>query len=309
MKRLLLTAAAALAVQGAMAQEAVRQAPAPPSAGANATNGGAAATPENSAAAPASSAADGADDGAAYPGDEEPRTPEAEEARRQEIWNSPEMRDARSYVLAYSARLAGSSRSKGEQYLRRVAELSPEGMERWLAELQRRRAILERQQRIAEEARQLSVEQAVARQEASQQAAFNAQQARNWMEALWQQRAVERAMAEASRHERRAERSAQLAGQRLVYDPFAPTLDPASPGAYERYAAAASLPGDLPRGDPANFYRGDDRGGNPPPGSDGGVPGSGVGPVGPTGSDAGGGGAGGGSAGAGAGGAGAPSGE
>ena len=45
-----------------------------------------------------------------------------------------------------------------------------------------------------------------------------------------------------------SERAAALEAQRLVFDPFAPTLDPASPGAYERYAAAASLPGDLPRG-------------------------------------------------------------
>jgi hypothetical protein len=37
------------------------------------------------------------------------------------------------------------------------------------------------------------------------------------------------------------------------YNPFAPTFDPASPSHYKRAAAAATLPGDLPPGDPRNF--------------------------------------------------------
>ena len=98
------------------------------------------------------------------------------------------------------------------------------------------------------------------------------------MTETWRQQAELAAATTTSARLPISERAAALEAQRLVFDPFAPTLDPASPGAYERYAAAASLPGDLPRGDPANFYVGDDRGGNaPPPGSDGAVGGSGVG--------------------------------
>jgi hypothetical protein len=184
----------------------------------------------------------------------------AEEALRQAVWHSTEMLDARAYVLDYSQRLAGSSRSQGERYLQRVSELSSEEMTGWLRRLQELRAAQERQLQAEEEARQWSVERAVQRLQESQQAGFNAQRAKDWLAEYWHQRAAQQALSPDSRALRVEERAAALAGQQLAYDPFAPTLDPASPPV--RYAAAASLPGDLPRGDPANFYRGDDRGGS-----------------------------------------------
>ena len=45
--------------------------------------------------------------------------------------------------------------------------------------------------------------------------------------------------------------AANILLQQAFY-PFAPNFDPASPNAYTRWAAAASLPGDLPKGDPRN---------------------------------------------------------
>ena len=181
----------------------------------------------------------------------------AEEALRRAVWHSTEMLDARAYVLAYAERSAQSSRSQGEAYLRRVSELSSEQMTAWLQRLQAQRVGLERRRLAEEEARELSVGLAEERSRLAEQAGFNAQQAKAWLTDTWLQQA-ELATPGLSRLDKWA---AALAGQRLAYDPLAPTLDPTSPRRSVRAMAAASLPGDLPRGDPANFSRGDDRGG------------------------------------------------
>lgn len=182
----------------------------------------------------------------------------AEEALRRAVWHSTEMLDARAYVLAYAERSAQSSRAQGEQYLRRVSELSSEQMTEWLQRLQAQRARLEGRRLAEEEARELSVGLAEERLRQSGQAGFNAQQAKAWLTDTWRLQQAELAAPGLSRLDKWA---AALAGQRLAYDPLAPTLDPASPPRSVRAMAAASLPGDLPRGDPANFSRGDDRGG------------------------------------------------
>ncbi|MBA4107810.1 MAG: hypothetical protein C0485_18910 [Pirellula sp.] len=186
----------------------------------------------------------------------------AEEALRRAVWHSTEMLDARAYVLVYSERSAQSSRSQGEAYLRRVSQLSSDEMLEWLERLQQQRAGLEGRRLAEEEARELSAELAVERRRQAEQAGINAQLAKAWLTETWWQRQAEVAeTAESSTSTRKAERAAAVAGQRLAYDPLAPTLDPASPPRWVRAMAAASLPGDLPRGDPANFSRGDDRGG------------------------------------------------
>lgn len=182
----------------------------------------------------------------------------AEEALRRAVWHSTEMLDARAYVLTYAERSARSSRAQGEQYLRRVSQLSSEQMTEWLQRLQRQRAELEGRRLAEEEARELSVRLAEERLRLAEQAGYNAQQAKAWLTETWRQQQGELATPGLSRLDKWA---AALAGQRLAYDPMAPALDPASPPRTERAMAAASLPGDLPRGDPANFYRGDDRGG------------------------------------------------
>jgi hypothetical protein len=185
----------------------------------------------------------------------------AEEALRRAVWHSTEMLAARAYVLAYCERSKRMSRTDGERYLRRVSQLSSEEMLEWLGRVQQQRAALERRRLAEEEARALSVGLAEERLRKMDEAGYNVGQTKAWMTETWRQQAELAAEPATSARLPISERAAALAAQRLVFDPFAPTLDPASPGAYERYAAAASLPGDLPRGDPANFLRGDDRGG------------------------------------------------
>jgi hypothetical protein len=208
---------------------------------------------------------------------ESPASPEgteqavAEAALRRAVWHSTEMLDARAYVLVYSERSAQSSRSQGEAYLRRVSELSSNEMLEWLRRLQQQRAGLEGRRRAEDEARELSAELAAERRRHAEQAGINAQLAKAWLTESWLQQQSELAETTASSTAtRQAGRASAVAGQRLAYDPLAPTLDPASPPRAVRAMAAASLPGDLPRGDPANFSRGDDRGsgGGMPTGGD-----------------------------------------
>ena len=182
----------------------------------------------------------------------------AEEALRRAVWHSTEMLDARAYVLTYAERSSRSSRAQGEQYLRRVSQLSSEQMTEWLQRLQRQRAELEGRRLAEEDARELTLRLAEERSRLTAEAGFNVQQTKARLTDLWLQRQAELAAPLSSRRDQRA---AAAAGLRLAYDPMGPTLDPASPPRWVRAMAAASLPGDLPRGDPANFYRGDDRGG------------------------------------------------
>jgi hypothetical protein len=184
-----------------------------------------------------------------------------EHASRIELWNSPEMLDARKYVLEYSERSAQSSRAKGELYLERVSRLSSTAMKQWLQKLQQSRGEMQRQHEIGEAERQLLVDQAVQKNSQSQQAGFNAQQAKQWIADYWE------LMVNSEQEELeaplniKAKYAAALEAQLMQFDPFAPATDPVSPDALTRYKAAAALPGDLPRGDPANFSTGEAAGG------------------------------------------------
>lgn len=201
----------------------------------------------------------------------------SEEASRAAVWNSPEMQEARQYVLDYSERSARSSRTQGERYLREVSKLSAASMRQWLVQLQQRRGAMQGQQQLAEAARQATVEQALQKNHESRQAASHAQQAKAWMADYWQYLIdTEEANLEEAPLDRKAKLAAALESQRLQFDPFAPATDPVSPDALTRYAAAAALPGDLPRGDPANFSRGEGAGGG---GATGGVSGGGAAPA------------------------------
>ena len=113
----------------------------------------------------------------------------------------------------------------------------------------RLRIALERE--VEQLARQLMVERAINRQEAMRQAFAHVSQLRAEAAAAMQMQR-------------------QLGPTRLilrgevvtidvwpVYDPLEAVVDPASPRGYRRRVAAAmSLPGDLPPGDPRNFIEG-----------------------------------------------------
>lgn len=177
-------------------------------------------------------------------------------AIRLAIWNSPEMIDARKFVLDYSARSAQSSRKEGERFLARLSRLSSAEMRTWLERLQAARAQIARQRDVTEAARQMQSQQAAQRVEEARQAAANFNQWQSLSAQFLQQRMQsQQTLAQQRQSFREISRSNAIAGQRIYYDPFAPTLDPASPSRRVRAFAAAILPGDLPRSDPRNFIR------------------------------------------------------
>jgi hypothetical protein len=175
------------------------------------------------------------------------------------IWNSPEMVDARRYVLEYSQRSARSSLKEGEQFLARVSQLSPSEMKAWLERLQARRAAIARQQEVTSAARQFSLDQAAQRQQQSRQAHANINQWQSLSAIYLQDRLQTQQLATRQQQSlREAGRTSAIASQRIWFDPFGPTLDPVSPSRRTRAFAAATLPGDLPRSDPRNFIRGEE---------------------------------------------------
>jgi hypothetical protein len=248
------------------------------------------------AAQPAEEAA--AESASASPGvatSEATTDPAALEAARKALWASPEMVEAREWVLEYGRR----SRQFGEQgaldYLGRVERLSPSAMRAWLTELNARRANLVRSNEVTQAARQRVVEQAFQRLQsvADEQANIArgreaaADQARNQL--LSQQQFTEELNAI-----RQASRSQFLT--QMYYGRDYSWL--AFPDYRTRAAAAATLPGDLPPGDPNNFLRvvPIDANGNivAPPGGGGGGAGAAAGAAAGGGGAAAGGGAGGG---------------
>ena len=134
-------------------------------------------------------------------------------------------------------------------------------MKQWLQQLQTVRKSREGHQQLSDAARQIRVEQAMQTISESQQAPFNAQQSKMTVADYWQQMMEAKQLADEEQQDLPLDRKGQIAAaleaQRLKFDPFAPAPDPVSPEACTRYAAAAALPGDLPRGDPANFSTGE----------------------------------------------------
>jgi hypothetical protein len=200
--------------------------------------------------------------GAEYPGNvvtpTEP-TPADYNAERAKIWNSPEMVEARKWV-AERARVSKQTKPEAvAQYLARLEKLPPSQMRRWLSQYKAYLARAARAQAVDKAARQIAVENAIRQLENRQHAYLNInlqqdEAADAARQKMWAQQFNAINWSEA----KRGERDLALLNQRVIYDPFAPTLDPASPDAYTRYAATASLPGDLPRGDAGNSIRGEE---------------------------------------------------
>jgi hypothetical protein len=143
------------------------------------------------------------------------------DALRAEIWNSAEMREAREFVMEYAQRSAQSSPQEGRTFLLRLSQLSPDDMRSWLERYEQSRMRLSIGEAAQDNARQLGLENAIERQNETRQAYANINQ--------YQSLAAEWAY---------------------------PTFDPMTPP--RRVAAAATLPGDLPAGDPRNFIRGEE---------------------------------------------------
>lgn len=182
-----------------------------------------------------------------------PSEAEREEAARFAVWNSEEMLDARRYVLEHGKRSARTSEREAQAFLNRLSTLSAEQMTQWLQRLQAQRRGIALQRAIEDEAREARTEESLAlmrEQEAARQSVRNWQaRSTGWLQSRFE---TERALTQL----RRGERADAIAAQRLQFNPFYPTLDPMTPPA--KVAAAATLPGDLPRSDPRNFIRGEE---------------------------------------------------
>jgi hypothetical protein len=196
------------------------------------------------------------------PGSDNEQPPEIDyDAQRAEIWNSPEMREARVRVMDFVQRSAQSSEREGREFLERLAQLSPGEMSNWLERYQQRQMRLAVEQNSNDLARQLMLENAAGRQQAARQSFDNINQYQS-AAAAWAQDRFS-TLNTASQH-LRVQRSTQrdmtvLNDREQDFNPFWPVFDPASPqGRRARWAAAASLPGDLPPSDPRNFIRGEE---------------------------------------------------
>lgn len=176
------------------------------------------------------------------------------DAERQQIWQSPDMEAAREYIQNYATRSVRFTPKVAAAYLAQLQRLSPTEMKAWLERFKAKQANLARSAEVAKAGRQMAVDQAVARQQARQQSYVNMKQAQSEAalansDRVAQQFQMGRDMASA-RDAFRAEQATAL-----MHSPdYSWIIDPPY---YTRVVAAASLPGDLPRGDPSNFIRGD----------------------------------------------------
>jgi hypothetical protein len=169
------------------------------------------------------------------------------------------MREARTAVLDFSRRSAQTSPAEGEQFLSRLSQLSVDDMASWLERYQARQADLSFGRDVEKMARQLMLDEAIDRQEATRQAYENVSRLRDEAAASQERNAIEQARAIQASRARRGEQQSQIIGLGPIYNPLEPVLDPSSPQGYRRRVGATmSLPGDLPRNDPRNFIRGEE---------------------------------------------------
>ena len=179
---------------------------------------------------------------------------------RSEIWESDEMLKAREDVADFSRRSAQTNPGEGEKFLTRLSQLSPDEMRNWLERYQARRMGISLERDVEQMARQLMLERAINRQEATRQAyARVSNLRREATEAAQAQYLVEQLYAQQARLPRDYSPSYAMP---WIFDPLDAIdaiCDPSSPRGYgRRVAGAMSLPGDLPPNDPRNFMRGDE---------------------------------------------------
>lgn len=175
-------------------------------------------------------------------------------AEQLEIWNSPEMLEARNAVLEFCRRSGQTSPAEGQQFLARLSQLSPEEMRLWLERFRTRRMHVSRGREVERKARQLTVEYTIRRQEEMRRAAANIADLRREAAESTREQFPPMPQLEATRY--LPYEDASSIGLSRSYDPFDAVTDPSSPRGYaRRVAAAMSLPGDLPRSDPRNFIR------------------------------------------------------
>lgn len=175
------------------------------------------------------------------------------DAERKRIWNSREMVAAREYIRQYSLRSRQFTPQQAEQYVAQLRQMSPESLTKWLEKFH----VLQERRRQAEEvartARQTAVEESLRRLQATHESYLAAGEGSN--EAALNARnelARQQQFRESATAARRAGRNAFVSD--ALTNPYDWIINP---DWYTKWAASASLPGDLPRSDPRNFIRGD----------------------------------------------------
>lgn len=137
----------------------------------------------------------------------EETTPEAQELERQKLWDSPEMVEAREWLLDHMARSAQISPSQSKRYMKELEQLNAEQLKLWLITFEEQQAERTRQREGFERGRQQSVENAMRQNEARQQSGQNINRTRD---------EAARQAQESMRNQQREsqERSRQLASDR-----------------------------------------------------------------------------------------------
>jgi hypothetical protein len=85
----------------------------------------------------------------------------ADDAEREQIWNSPQMLRARAWVKEYCAHSAKITPAEAKEYEAELANLSPKQMKLWLLKFQHEEEMIQQQQRMFNAARQADVTQAM----------------------------------------------------------------------------------------------------------------------------------------------------
>lgn len=162
------------------------------------------------------------------------------------------MGEARSFVMEFGRRSAQTSAEEADRFIQQLSTLPPAEMKSWLRRYQERRKKSELEREVDQFARRLMVEQTLNRQDAMRQASAEVSQLRAEAAAAMQMRP---GIARGGRRQDTLTFNLQP-----NYDPMYPVVDPAMHLAekilrvpIEQAAAAASLPGDLPRDDPQNY--------------------------------------------------------
>jgi hypothetical protein len=205
-----------------------------------------------SATGPAAAGSGSTTGAATYEGTSGPSTTPSMSAERAVIWNSAEMVAARDYITEYGRRSRQFSSTDATAYLARLSQFTPEEMRAWLGRYQARQAALVRNEQVSKAARQTAVEYSLGRLQAEQQAQRNA--------SLWQtegalaardQYQTQQLGSQLAAYNKSTERDAYLGSMQAgnYYDYFV------NPPYWVQAAAASTLPGDLPAGDPRNRMR------------------------------------------------------
>ena len=110
---------------------------------------------------------------------EDAASKEALEKERQAIWDSKEMVEAREWLTDHMARSARITPSQSKRYMDELERLNAAQLKLWLMTFEEQQAERARQSETFERARQLSVDNAMRENQASQQAAENINRTRN----------------------------------------------------------------------------------------------------------------------------------